>query len=141
MSNTDNIFTMELNVRFRDLDAMKHVNNSVYLTYLEEARAAYWRQMVGARGLHEINFILAKITCKYKSPAKYGEVLKINTWLSRLGNKSFDFSYNIVEKETGRLVAEAYSVQVFYDYKENNTIQIPENLKKKFEKLVKKDWC
>ena len=129
-------FSIEINVRFRDLDAMGHVNNSVYLTYLEEARAALWRALIGKRGLKEINFIVAEITCKYKSPAHYGETLIVNVKLSRIGSKSFDFKYDILEKTSGRLVAEANSVQVFYDYKKNKTITIPEHLKPKFEKLL-----
>ncbi|HWX25489.1 MAG TPA: acyl-CoA thioesterase, partial [Vicinamibacteria bacterium] len=44
-------FSCEVEVRFRDLDALGHVNNAVYLTYLESARIAYWMALTGNRAI------------------------------------------------------------------------------------------
>ena len=112
-------FPMKVNitVRFRDLDAMGHVNNSVYLTFFEEARVAYYRHLTG-RELDPatFDFILAEITCTYRSPAHLGEVLEVAIRTSEVRSRSFIFEYLITEHESKRLVATGRSVQVLYDY-------------------------
>ncbi|MCC7353212.1 MAG: acyl-CoA thioesterase, partial [Anaerolineae bacterium] len=106
-----------ITIRFRDLDAMGHVNNSVYITYLEEARVAYYRLLTG----HELDpatfdFVIAEITCTYRSPAHLGEILEVAIRVSEVRSRSFVFEYVITERESKRLVATGRSVQVAYDY-------------------------
>ncbi len=65
-------FEHELEVRFRDCDPMGHVNNAVYLTYLESARFAWWRSAFGPLGLKEHGFIVARVEIDYRKPALAG---------------------------------------------------------------------
>lgn len=108
--------TLDLRVRFRDADAMGHVNNAVYLSYLEEARLEYFRRVFGAKRPADIGFIVARVEIDYRSPALIGEILTAGVKVSRLGGASFAMDYAIIEKASRRLVAEARSVQVCYDY-------------------------
>jgi acyl-CoA thioesterase FadM len=62
-------FEYELEVLFRDCDPMGHVNNAVYLTYLEAARFAWWRNAFGAQGLKEHGFIVARVEIDYRKAA------------------------------------------------------------------------
>jgi acyl-CoA thioester hydrolase len=119
----------EHDVLFRDLDAMGHVNNVAFLAFMEDARVQYWRALKRERGLKEINFILAEITCRYLSPAYFGETLVIGIRARNLGNKSFQFEYCIEEMASGRLVAEGRSVQVMYDYKLKQSRFIDETMR------------
>lgn len=106
-----------ITVRFRDLDAMGHVNNSVYLTYFEEARVAYYRALTGKElDPSTFDFVIAEITCTYRSPARLGEVLEVGIRASEVRSRSFVFEYVITERESKRLVATGRSVQVAYDY-------------------------
>ena len=61
-------FEHELEVRFRDCDALGHVNNAVYLTYLEQARFAHWQRLTGVTGIPR-SFILARVECDYRAQA------------------------------------------------------------------------
>lgn len=108
---------VDIQTRFRDTDAMGHINNAVYLSYLESARLEYMRQVFGITRYGDVNFILARAEIDYRSPAFCGEVLSVGVRVSRLGGASFTMDYRIEEKATGRLVAEGRSVQVAYDYK------------------------
>ncbi|MGD8777101.1 MAG: thioesterase family protein [Syntrophobacterales bacterium] len=119
----------EHEVLFRDLDAMRHVNNVAYLAFMEDARVQYWNALRKDRDLKGINFILAEITCRYLSPAHFGEILLIGIRARNLGNKSFQFEYRMEEKESGRLITEGKSVQVMYDYKEQQTMPLDERLR------------
>ncbi len=125
-------------VTFGELDALGHVNNAVYFTYLENARIAYFFDAMGVHSLRELTLILAEATCSYKSPAHFGETLVIGMGVTRLGNKSFDLHYRI-ETEDGRLVAICKSVQVFFDYETGKTIPLPEKFIKKV-KEIQGDW-
>jgi len=125
---TDDLFRFSttLEVRWRDLDALGHVNNAVYFTYLEQARFQYLREL----GLipsdpFGIGMILAEARCQFKSPLELGERVTIYTRVSELRNSSFIFEYRI-EGEDGRVAATARSVQVCYDYQNQHSIPIPD---------------
>jgi acyl-CoA thioester hydrolase len=118
-----------IQVIFRDVDAMGHVNNAVYFTYLETARTQFFFQGLHLASLTQLPVILAEARCSYRSAAHFGETLVIGLGIDRIGNKSFDIVYQI-SAEDGRLVAEARTVMVTYDYEKEATIAIPFNLNK-----------
>jgi acyl-CoA thioester hydrolase len=115
--------------RFRDTDAMGHLNNAVYVTYFEVARAEYWRAMTGDTNYQRVPFILAHTTIDFRSPAFVHEMLEIGIRIARLGTKSFAFDYRIVEQATRRLVCEGHSVQVIFDYERNASFPLPDPLR------------
>ena len=61
-----------LSVRFRDCDAMGHVNHAVYFTYLEQCRLTFWREVTGAPSPHT-RVIIARAECDYRSAAHFGD--------------------------------------------------------------------
>jgi acyl-CoA thioester hydrolase len=128
------IFHYQLEVRFRDCDPMGHVNNAVYLTYLEQARFAHWREVWGmdVERLPEgtPGVILAHAEIDYRRPAKYGDRLDVRIGLEAIGRTSFTYQYEVLDQE-GRLVASARSVQVMYDYASGKPSPISEALKGK----------
>ena len=117
--------------RFRDTDAMGHVNNAVYLTYFEVARTAYWRALTGDRDYQKVPFILAHTTIDFRSPGFVFETLLVGIRVVRLGNRSFEFVYRAAEETTDRLVCDGRSVQVIFDYEMGESFPMPEELKAK----------
>jgi acyl-CoA thioester hydrolase len=124
-----------LRPRFRDTDAMGHVNNAVYITYLEVARQAYWERVEPAVDYSNVPFILAHVSCDFRSEALLGEDLEIGVRCDWIGTKSFGFSYQIREVRSRRLVVEASSVQVCYDYTAKRSIPMPEALRRRIEEF------
>lgn len=116
-------------VRFRDIDSLGHVNNAVYFTYCEMARTAYWRTLFGTRRLADAHFILARAEMDYRGQANDERNLLVGIRVSSIGNTSFVFEYRIVEDETRKLVAEGRSVQVSFDYKKNQKVPVPDNVR------------
>ena len=122
-----------IEIRWRDLDALGHVNNAVYLTYFEVARLGYIRARLGDDIQRDpttllpigFQFILAEVTCSYRSPATLNDRLTIAIWVSQVGRKSFVFEYRISDEVTGRLVAEGCSTQVWYDYTAGKSRVVP----------------
>ena len=121
--------------RFRDTDAMGHINNAVYITYLEVGRQAYWARLMGRDDYRSVPFILASVTCDFRSEALVDEVLEVGLRCERVGGKSFEFRYEIRERDGGRLVVEARSVQVCYDYAARRSIAMPDELRARLEAL------
>lgn len=116
-------------VRFRDMDALGHVNNAVYVTYLEIARIGYYRQLTG-RSNPEIGMIIARIECDYRSPAFLGETVLVACGTTALGNSSTTMAYRLTDEASGRLIAEGKSVQVAYDYEANRPVPLPDELRR-----------
>ena len=110
-------------VRFRDCDAMGHVNNAVYSTYLEEAR-------IGVLG-DLIDFILARVEIDFRSELRNGEEVEVRTRCSRIGTKSFDLEH--VLSAGDRVVAEAKSVLVSYDYERGESVPVPDELRARLQ--------
>ncbi|MBP6716546.1 MAG: acyl-CoA thioesterase [Acidobacteria bacterium] len=117
------LITHRLQVRFRDCDPLGHVNNAVYLTYLEQARFNLWRAQLGFQaksaadaGPRGIGFILARVECDFRAQAKYGDDLDVKLSLGEFGRSSFTYTYEIVNATTGQLMAGAKTVLVWFDY-------------------------
>ena len=114
-------------VRFRDLDALGHVNNAVYLTYLEQARVAF----LLPEGADYSHMILARCEIDFRSQLSLGETVDIAVTPTRVGTKSFELAY---EMKTGdRVVAEARTVLVAYDYERGESRPLPDAWRKLLE--------
>jgi len=116
-------------VRFRDLDPMGHVNNAVFLTYLEQARVAFFSEMGAATGLEEMNMIVARVEIDFRAPVRLGQEVEISVRASRFGTKSFDLDYEL--RVDGERVAEAKSIQVAYDYDWREAVPVPAHWREK----------
>ena len=134
MSDVGFTVRFDLHPRFRDTDAMGHINNAVYITYLEVARQEYWKRMDGShQDYRRVPFILAQVSCDFRSEALVREVLELAIRCAWIGNKSFAFAYQVREKSTQRLVVEAQTVQVCYDYEAKRSIPMPASLRRALE--------
>ena len=130
------IFSMNLNVRFRDLDAMGHVNNAVYFTYFEQVRIHFFQQVFQISELSDFNSILANISCNYLKPAKISDRLTLQLWVSKIGKKSFNLSYKVIDVEDESVYATGESVQVWFDYKQNKTVEISKDQKNRLSAFL-----
>lgn len=127
-------FTVTIPVQFRDLDCMGHVNNAVYISYMEHGRVSFCAQFP------ELDFgnpqnrigkglILARISCDFKRPVELGETIQVDVTIPRVGNASFDMHYELRLANTQTIVTTGDSVQVYYDYAARRPLPLPPHLK------------
>jgi acyl-CoA thioester hydrolase len=121
-----------ITVRFRDIDAMGHVNNAVFFTYMETARVEYVRhQILGEAQVRSftdaLGLILAKISCEFKSPIYYGQQVEVGTRVTEMRNSSFLIDQRI--EADGQLAASAEAVVVHYDYQAGKSVRIPDEVR------------
>ena len=133
-------FVTKQEVAFRDLDAFGHVNNAVYLTYLENARVAYMRDVLGVESLSNLLVIVASIQIDFRSRASLGEVLEIGSRVTRVGGKSFDLDHEI-RGPGGRLIAEAHTVLVAFDYDQDGPMDIPTEWRDRIEEFEARSFA
>ena len=107
-------------VRFRDVDALGHVNNAVFLTYLEEARIGFL-QPIGAEAS---GMILARVEIDFRAPLRIGDELEIGVRPVGVGTKSFELAYQVRARET--VAAEAKTVLVSFDYETGRPVEVPQ---------------
>jgi acyl-CoA thioester hydrolase len=127
----------EIEVRFRDIDSMGHVNNAVFLTYFEEGRKVFLSSVLNIVDPEDYPFILAHIDCDFLKPMKLGDRPLLEVWIGEIREKSFAFKYRIVERSDETVVyGKGESVMVLFDYKENKSIPIPRDF---LEKIL--EYC
>jgi acyl-CoA thioester hydrolase len=126
-----------IQIRFKDIDRLGHVNNANHITYFELARVDYFSMLMG-KGVKidwdNESLILARMEMDYKQPIMLEDKIAVYTWISRLGSKSFDMSCSIVKEVASGAdieVAKGLAVIVCFNYKLNQTIAIPEAWKEK----------
>ena len=124
-------FSIRIPVRFRDIDALGHVNNSVYFTYMEQARTEYWMKMMNIRDLREVSFIVARAECDFKIAARFGDELEVSMITTTIGNSSFVWEYEIRSVANTQLMALGKTIQVYYDYGTQKPLPVPENVRAK----------
>ena len=124
-------FRTTVEIRFRDIDALGHVNNAVYFTYFEIARSAYFAAVQGRRlGIKDFGIVVAEASCRYRSPAFYGERLIVEVATTSLRSRSFELRYRITVEDEGRLVAEGRTVLVAYDHRARRTTTLTPALRR-----------
>jgi acyl-CoA thioester hydrolase len=116
----------KISVRYQDLDPYGHVNNAVHLQFFEAARIAYLEALVEMHGngpllsgdIPGVRYVVAEATVRYKAPIYFEDALFCTANVRTVGNRSFTIAHELragESFETGRLVAEGSSAQVFYD--------------------------
>jgi acyl-CoA thioester hydrolase len=123
-----------LSVRFRDCDAMGHVNNAVYFTYLEQCRLTFWRELTGAP-TPLTRLIIARAECDYRAPAHFGDELEVRLKVGEVGRSSFSLEYEIVHMADDRLIATGKTVMVSYDYEAGKSMELPDATRQLLQQL------
>jgi len=116
---------------FRDVDAFGHVNNAVYLTYFEWARAQLWFALTGAAGIPaDIGFIVARAEIDFKLQIEM-EPIDICVRVAEMRKTSFDTIYEIRKRPSGKVAATGTVVAVLFDWKAQTKMPVSEELRRK----------
>lgn len=107
-------FVTDLRTRFRDIDSMGHVNNAVYATYLEQARADYFEAVIG-RPLHEVRTVLVSLEIEFRAPIELGDRVSVGLTVPDLGESSIPMAYAVHGADGPAAVAETVQVPVDAD--------------------------
>ena len=119
-----------LQVRFRDIDAFKHVNNAVFFSYVEQARIRYLLDVLEPdRPFDRLPLILARVELDYRSPITFGE--EVETCVDRIGRSSIAMTHRMLARPEGRLAGDVHTVLVTYDYETARPVPVPDEWRRK----------
>ena len=136
--HSDKLFSTNIEVRFRDLDAIGHVNNAVFFTYFEEGRKHFSKKVFDVSDVSDFNFIMAHIQCDFIKPIQFNDRVILQMWVKDIGTKSFSFEYRLVDLSDEAMVyATGKSIQVCYDYQKNRSIEVPAKMRERLTLYLK----
>jgi len=115
-SSPAKVYETDIQLRFRDTDAMGHVNNATAVSYLETGRVRFFSELLGARRVEDIPFIIAEVSCRYRVPILLQDRVRVRMWITDVSRSTFRFRYELFDPGDGRVFVEAETVQVMYDY-------------------------
>ena len=123
---------VEIPVQWGDMDAMQHVNNIMYLRYMESSRIKFFTDVLKIGFSPDgVGAILAEIHCKYKFPLTYPDTVIAASRIlpDSMDEYSVKIQHTIVSIKHQRVAAEGIARIVFYDYLEKKKAMIPEAVK------------
>lgn len=126
----------EHRVIYADTDAGQVVYYATYFRWFESGRREILRKLKIDYGLLDNSGIIVPVVeahCNYFHPAKYDDVVVIETKISEVKDKSIRFDYRILRKNGRKLLAAGHTVNVFVDKKSMKSIKIPQNVRKKLK--------
>lgn len=130
--------TTEIIVTEADLDTLGHVNNSVYVSYLEKARSHWYNQLgLTLEGMlsNGVGTVVLKLEIFFVKEARLGETLKIKTIPVRIGTKSFVVE-QIIFNENGEIITEATVTNVMFDTATRKGTVVAKEIQEAFQKTV-----
>ncbi len=119
----------EVQVRWKDVDAFQHVNHAVSISYLEIARANFWKERMGGLGPMDIPFVIAHLEIDYLRPIHLYDRVRVGMGLGEMSRSSFSFVYEI--EAEGRTAVRAQTLQVCIRHETGRAVRVPEELRGK----------
>ena len=119
------LFRLPIAVRWRDLDAFDHVNNSTFLTYLEEARIQWFASLEREWVTETMAPLLAAVQLNYRMPIGYPADVVVELFADRVGNTSVTIGHRIASEDGSTLYADGHVVMVWIDRASGRPIPLP----------------
>ena len=131
-SNIENFpFLYELNTRWKDMDTFGHVNNAVFLTYIEDARISFFKRW--NLNDRKRSIIMVSVKMDYHIQLKHPSNLIVGQKISRIGHTSFDIQAAIFIKDNPNPAASAAITCVCFDYEQNKSVSVYPEIKSDFQ--------
>lgn len=131
---SETFFSLDIQPRFNETDGLGHINNTVLPVWFEAAREPIFEIFNPSLDLTKWNLIVAGFTIAYTSPTNYGTVVLIKTWISRVGNASFEVAQQ--SWQGGKQTAEVKTTLVYYDYNIDKSQAITDDVKQQLSQLT-----
>ena len=132
-------YVTKVKVRFCETDALGHISNISYFIYLEEARTDFFIELGFGADLDDWKLIMASAKCDFVRQGYYNQKLKVISEVQKIGRSSFTIVHQIQDAESGELIAKGEASAVYFDFKEQKSEKIPDDLRSELEKHLVKE--
>ncbi|MDC9720569.1 MAG: thioesterase family protein [Gammaproteobacteria bacterium] len=124
----------EIKVKWGEMDAFQHLNNTIFIRYLEDGRIDLFEKIGMSSDMKDLGIgpILASVQCDYLAPVTYPDTLLVFTKAHQTGPKKIQLDHKIWSQQQNKLVAQGQGLGVYYDYKALRSCVIPPSIAAKF---------
>lgn len=135
-------FHHPISVRFMDIDSQRHVNNAKFFSYIEDARFHYLLELglFDGRNFDDFYLIVGDSHCRYIQPIEPNTKVIISLGVTAIGTKSITFSSEITGEGSAPLYARAETIMVTYDYHQNKSVPVSDEIRKRISDYEGKDF-
>ena len=121
-----------IEVRDEDIDMMGHVNNVVYLRWVQDAAIAHWNVIAQEKERESLLWVVRSHSIEYKRPAFAGDLLKAETWIGTADRFAFDRHTEIINRANGRVLAVVRTVWCPLDSKTGRPADVSREIRSLF---------
>lgn len=107
--------SVDLQIRFNDIDILGHLNNTVYFSFYDTGKAYFFEHLMGKMDWQRVESVIANVDCCYIAPIYFGEEIAVYSRCAAVYDRSFVIQQVIVEKRTGEIKSAAETVMVSFD--------------------------
>ncbi len=120
------LFEMKMDVRWGDLDAFNHVNNTCYLRFIEEARVCWFKSLTADWASTSLAPVLVSVLNNFKKPIVWPARIQVDLWCEHVGTKSLKLAHRIASAADSDIVyADGHAVLVWVDTLSGQSVALP----------------
>ena len=125
-------FEMIISVLPGDIDEQNHVNNTVYLRWIQDVATAHWRAVASPKAQETIGWVVLRHEIDYKGPATLGDEMVLRTWVGKATRLTFERFTEIRRNRDGRLLSEARTLWCPIDAQTGRPVRVSEEVRSQF---------
>src|ERR1041385_5963044 len=125
-------FEMTVSVLSDDIDEQNHVNNTVYLRWVQEIATAHWRAIASPEAQEDIGWVVLRHEIDYKAPAAFGDQIMLRTWVGKATRLTFERITEIRRNSDGQLLSKARTLWCPINAQTSRPIRVPAEVRALF---------
>lgn len=126
------VFEMAVTVQPDDIDGQNHVNNTVYLRWVQNVATAHWESLASVEAVAAIGWVVVRHEIDYKMPANLGDEIILRTWVGQASRLKFERFTEIRRADNDRLLAKARTLWVPIDSRTGKPVRVPPDVRAGF---------
>ena len=126
------IFEMVVAVQPADIDELNHVNNTVYLRWIQDVATAHWKSLASTEAQAAIGWVVVRHEIDYKMPANLGDEILLRTWVGEATGLKFERFTEIRRKSDDQLCSKARTLWVPIDWKTGRPTRVSADVRARF---------
>ncbi|HET9367845.1 MAG TPA: thioesterase family protein [Candidatus Udaeobacter sp.] len=115
-----------------DIDEQNHVNNTVYLRWIQDVATAHWRAVASPKAQETSGWVVLRHEIDYKGPATLGDEMVLRTWVGKATRLTFERFTEIRRNRDGRLLSEARTLWCPIDAQSGRPVRVSEEVRSRF---------
>ncbi len=127
-----NVFKIEIKVKQSDIDRLGHVNNVIYLKWVQDAAVAHWYTEADKKDQEKLLWVVMRHEIDYKRPAFMGDIIVARTWVGKATDRYFERYTELLRKSDERILAKALTLWAPIDAKTKKPTEVSEEVFRKF---------